>query len=42
MEQKITDREGTTYDAFSAHGTSETWLKKNLMFSAGVSYSDLD
>ena len=42
VEQKITDREGTTYDLFSAHGTSETWLKKNLMFSAGAAFSGLD
>jgi hypothetical protein len=42
IEQKITDRQGTTYDMFSAHAFSETWIKKNLMLSTGFSYSDLD
>ncbi|HWX22579.1 MAG TPA: hypothetical protein VN578_21970 [Candidatus Binatia bacterium] len=42
VEQKITDRQGTSYDLFNAHAFSETWLKKNLMFSSGLSYSDLD
>jgi hypothetical protein len=27
---------------FNAHAYTETWLKKNLMFSSGFSYSDLD
>jgi hypothetical protein len=42
IEQKITDKAGTTYDLFNVHAFSETWLKKNLMFSAGFSFSDLD
>lgn len=42
VEQKITDRQDTTYDMFNAHAFSETWIKKNLMVSAGFSFSDLD
>lgn len=42
VEQKITDRQGTSYDMFTAHAFSETWFKKNLMLSAGFSYSDLN
>jgi hypothetical protein len=42
VAQKLTEDQGTTYDLFNAHAYSETWLKKNLMFSAGVSFSDLD
>ena len=41
-EQKITDRQTTTYDLFDAHAFTETWLKKNLMLSTGFAYSDLD
>lgn len=37
----VTDREGTSYDMFSAHAFTETWLKKNLFFSTGFLYSDL-
>lgn len=41
-EPKITDRQQTEYDLFSAHASTETWIKKNLFFSTGFSYSDLD
>ena len=42
VEQKITDQQGTSYDLFNAHAFVESWIKKNLMLSAGFSYSDLD
>jgi hypothetical protein len=42
IQQNVTDRQGTTYDMFNVHAFSETWLKQNLMFSTGYSYSDLD
>jgi hypothetical protein len=42
LERKITDQQDTSYDLFSVHGFSETWLKKNLLLSLGFSYSDLD
>src|SRR6267154_2177914 len=42
LEQKITSKEGTTYDLFNVHAFTETWIKKNLMLSSGFSYSDMD
>ena len=42
VERKITDREGTSYDLFNVHAFSETWLKKNLFFSTGYLYANLD
>jgi hypothetical protein len=40
--RKITDRTGTTYDLFSVHAYTETWLKKNLLFSSGALFANLD
>lgn len=42
IEQKVTDRQGTSYDLFNVHAFTETWLKKNILLSTGFSYSDLD
>lgn len=42
VERKITNREGTSYDAFNVHAFSETWLKKNLFFSTGFLFANLD
>ncbi|MBI3850353.1 MAG: hypothetical protein HY298_08705 [Verrucomicrobia bacterium] len=42
IDRKITDRTGTSYDLFNAHAFTETWIKKNLFFSSGFSFSDLD
>ena len=42
FDQKITDRQGTTYDSFDVHAYTETWIKKNLLLSTGYAYSDLD
>ena len=40
IQKNITDREGTTYDLFSVHSFTETWIKeKVLMLSTGFSYS---
>ena len=41
-ERKITDQQSSTYDMFSAHAFTETWIKKNLLFSSGYLYSTLD
>ncbi len=38
----LTDRQKTTYDLFNVHAFTETWLKKNLFFSTGFLFSDLD
>ena len=40
--QRITDRQETSYDLFSTHAATETWLKKNLMLSTGCMYSTLE
>jgi hypothetical protein len=42
LQQKITDHQGTSYNLFNVHAFSETWIKKNLFFSSGASFSDLD
>jgi len=42
IRQKITAREGTTYDLFNVHTFTESWIKTNVLFSSGFSYSDLD
>lgn len=42
VQQKITNQQGTSYDMFSAHAFTETWIQKNLFLSTGFSYSDLD
>ncbi|MGO8701548.1 MAG: hypothetical protein ACLQVY_28015 [Limisphaerales bacterium] len=42
LQQKTTDREGTSYDQFSVHTYTETWITNNLMLSSGFSYTHLD
>ena len=42
VQEKITDQQGTSYDLFNGHFSSETWLKKNLMLSSGLSYSHVE
>jgi hypothetical protein len=42
VENKITNQQGTTYDLFSVHAFSETWLKKNVALSTGFMYSGLN
>jgi len=41
-QQKVTDRQGTTYDLLNVHSFAESWLNKNVMLSAGFAFSDLD
>jgi len=33
VQNKVTDRQGTSYDLFNVHAFTETWFKKNLMLS---------
>jgi len=40
-ERKVTHREGSSHDLFSAHAWTETWLKNNLMFSSGFLFANL-
>jgi hypothetical protein len=37
-----TESQQNTYDLFSVNATSETWLKNNLMLSAGGMFANLD
>lgn len=41
-KQKITDQQDTSYDMFSVHGFTETWIKKNLFLSTGFMFVNLD
>ena len=41
-QQRITDRQGTSYDLFNVHAFTETWIRTNFLFSSAFSYSDLD
>ena len=39
-QRAITDRQGTSYDMFSAHAFTETWIKKNVFLSTGFLYAN--
>jgi hypothetical protein len=41
-DRKITDREASSYDTFNAHLFTETWIRTNLLFSSGYSYTYLN
>ena len=41
-QQRITDRQKTTYDLFNVHAFTETRLRTNVVLSAGYAYSTLD
>jgi hypothetical protein len=42
VQQDVTDKQGTSYDMFNVHAFSETWLKKDLFFSTGYSFANLN
>lgn len=42
VQQKLTDRQGASYDLLSVHAFTETWLKNNLFFSSGFMFANLD
>jgi len=42
QQQNVTDSQGTSYDMLNAHAFSETWIKKDLFFSAGYTFVNLD
>ena len=42
FDQKITDRQGTSYDLLNVHSFAESWINKNVMVSSGFAFSDLD
>ncbi|MFO1477159.1 MAG: hypothetical protein U1F98_10965 [Verrucomicrobiota bacterium] len=41
-QSSITDSTGSTYNLFDVHASTETWFKKNLMFSSSFLFSDLN
>jgi hypothetical protein len=41
-QQKVTDRQGTTYDMLNVHAFAESWVKKNLFLSSGFMFANLD
>jgi hypothetical protein len=41
-QQKVTDRQGTSYDMLSVHAFAESWLKNNLFLSTGFLFANLD
>ncbi|MGD0744293.1 MAG: hypothetical protein ABSA45_03975 [Verrucomicrobiota bacterium] len=42
VQQKVTDRQDTSYDLLSTHAFAESWIKKNLFLSAGFMFANLD
>jgi hypothetical protein len=42
VQRDVTDKQGTTYDLLSVHAFTETWIKKNLFFSSGFLFANLD
>jgi hypothetical protein len=42
VQRDVTDKQGTSYDMFNVHAFSETWIKKDLFFSAGFMFANLD
>ena len=42
VQREVTDKQGTLYDMFNVHAFSETWIKKDLFFSAGYMFANLD
>ena len=42
VERKVTDQQGTSSDLFTVHAFSETWIKKNLFFSAEFLFDNFD
>jgi hypothetical protein len=42
VAQPTTDNEGSSYDLLNVHAFSETWIQKNLFFSTGFLFTDLD
>jgi len=42
VQRDVTDRQKNTYDLLSVNASSETWLRKNLLLSAGGMFANLD
>jgi hypothetical protein len=42
VQRHVTDKQDTSYDLLSVHAFSETWIKKDLFFSSGFLFANLD
>lgn len=42
LQQKSTDKQGTSFGLLSTHAFAESWLKDNLFLSTAFSYANLD
>jgi hypothetical protein len=42
VQQDVTDSQKNSYNLFSVNATSETWVKQNLLLSAGGMFANLD
>lgn len=42
VQQKATDKQGTSFDMLNAHMFAESWIKDNLFLSTGFMYANLD
>jgi len=42
IQQRTTDRQGTSYDMVSVHAFAETWIKPNQFLSTGFMFANLD
>jgi hypothetical protein len=42
VQQDVTGKTGTSYDLFSVHASSETWVGSKVFFSSGFMFEDLD
>jgi hypothetical protein len=41
-QQKVTDKQGTSFDMLSTHAFAESWVKDYLFLSTGFMYANLD
>jgi hypothetical protein len=42
VQRQVTDKQGTSYDSLNAHAFTETWIRKNVFFSTGFSFANLN
>jgi hypothetical protein len=42
VQRDVTNKQGTTYDMFNAHGSSETWFKNGIFFSTGYMFANIN
>jgi len=42
VQQKVTDKQDTSFDMLNVHTFTETWIKNNLFLSTGFMFANLD